>query len=260
MIIYPALDLRDGRCVRLVEGDFSRETVFDADPAAAGAHVHQPGYAPVPPFNIYCWTLGFGASPHAVAARYRHDDVLALLEERSSSRVLLRAAIFANDARRAKAILASEPSLFGSLPREEHGSLAFAIFHGAFDAAHLLLDLGFDPSAPGVDGATALHTACWLGNLRLVDRILDRLRDQGYLGSGLLDAPDPTHRSPPLGWTAYGSVQRRAPDGDYLAVAERLVAAGADIHAVGNLHGRSLIEMANGNPEMQDQLRTLGAE
>lgn len=35
MIIYPAIDLRAGRCVRLVEGDFSRETVFDADPASA---------------------------------------------------------------------------------------------------------------------------------------------------------------------------------------------------------------------------------
>lgn len=34
MIIYPAIDLRDGRCVRLVEGDFSRETIFDTDPAA----------------------------------------------------------------------------------------------------------------------------------------------------------------------------------------------------------------------------------
>lgn len=35
MIIYPAIDLRAGRCVRLVEGDFTRETVFDADPATA---------------------------------------------------------------------------------------------------------------------------------------------------------------------------------------------------------------------------------
>ena len=35
MIIYPAIDLRDGKCVRLIEGDFSRETIFDADPAAA---------------------------------------------------------------------------------------------------------------------------------------------------------------------------------------------------------------------------------
>ena len=30
MIIYPAIDLRGGRCVRLVEGDFARETAFDA--------------------------------------------------------------------------------------------------------------------------------------------------------------------------------------------------------------------------------------
>lgn len=35
MIIYPAIDLRGGRCVRLVEGDFSRETIFDADPVVA---------------------------------------------------------------------------------------------------------------------------------------------------------------------------------------------------------------------------------
>ncbi len=35
MIIYPAIDLRDGKAVRLVEGDFDRETVFDADPVEA---------------------------------------------------------------------------------------------------------------------------------------------------------------------------------------------------------------------------------
>ena len=36
MIVYPAIDIRDGSCVRLIEGDFSRETVFDADPARSG--------------------------------------------------------------------------------------------------------------------------------------------------------------------------------------------------------------------------------
>jgi phosphoribosylformimino-5-aminoimidazole carboxamide ribotide isomerase len=35
VIVYPAIDVRGGRCVRLVEGDFERETVFDADPADA---------------------------------------------------------------------------------------------------------------------------------------------------------------------------------------------------------------------------------
>ncbi len=35
MIIYPAIDLRGGKAVRLVEGDFDRETIFDADPVEA---------------------------------------------------------------------------------------------------------------------------------------------------------------------------------------------------------------------------------
>lgn len=32
--IYPAIDLRHGRCVRLIQGDFNRETVFSDDPVA----------------------------------------------------------------------------------------------------------------------------------------------------------------------------------------------------------------------------------
>jgi phosphoribosylformimino-5-aminoimidazole carboxamide ribotide isomerase len=35
MIVYPAIDIRGGRCVRLIEGDFARETTFDADPVDA---------------------------------------------------------------------------------------------------------------------------------------------------------------------------------------------------------------------------------
>ena len=33
MLLYPAIDLRGGQCVRLCQGDYSRETVFGADPA-----------------------------------------------------------------------------------------------------------------------------------------------------------------------------------------------------------------------------------
>jgi phosphoribosylformimino-5-aminoimidazole carboxamide ribotide isomerase len=35
MIIYPAIDLRHGRCVRLQQGDAAAETVFAADPVSA---------------------------------------------------------------------------------------------------------------------------------------------------------------------------------------------------------------------------------
>lgn len=34
MLVYPAIDLLNGRCVRLRQGDYSRETVFSDDPAA----------------------------------------------------------------------------------------------------------------------------------------------------------------------------------------------------------------------------------
>jgi len=30
--LFPAVDLRGGRCVRLIEGDFARETVYGDDP------------------------------------------------------------------------------------------------------------------------------------------------------------------------------------------------------------------------------------
>src|SRR5215204_5481403 len=38
MIIYPAIDLRRGRCVRLRQGDPNAETVFGDDPAAMARH------------------------------------------------------------------------------------------------------------------------------------------------------------------------------------------------------------------------------
>ena len=34
MTIYPAIDLRGGRCVRLMQGAFDRETVYGDDPVA----------------------------------------------------------------------------------------------------------------------------------------------------------------------------------------------------------------------------------
>ena len=34
MTIFPAIDLRGGKCVRLTQGDFAKETVYSEDPAA----------------------------------------------------------------------------------------------------------------------------------------------------------------------------------------------------------------------------------
>ena len=229
--------------------------LLEADPFAVAARIHEPGYAPVPPFNIYCWTLGFGMSPHDVALKFGHREVHELLAARSPARVRLMNAILTGDERAARAVLDEDPSLFPSLTPREHAHLAQAIFHEQFDAADLMLRLGFDPAAqaPGVDGGTSLHAACWVGSLAMVERLLSR-------GGVPVDARDPTHGSTPLGWTAFGSVHRRAAAADYPAVAGRLVAAGADITAAGNGEGRTLLSLAEGNPVMQEALRGLGAK
>ncbi len=35
MILYPAIDIRGGQAVRLLQGDYARETIYDADPVDA---------------------------------------------------------------------------------------------------------------------------------------------------------------------------------------------------------------------------------
>ena len=43
MEIFPAIDLRGGRCVRLVEGDFDQETVYGDDPVAVARSFAEAG-------------------------------------------------------------------------------------------------------------------------------------------------------------------------------------------------------------------------
>ncbi|WP_436643706.1 1-(5-phosphoribosyl)-5-[(5-phosphoribosylamino)methylideneamino]imidazole-4-carboxamide isomerase [Microbaculum sp. FT89] len=44
MILFPAIDLKDGRCVRLVKGDMDAATVFNDDPAAQARDFETAGF------------------------------------------------------------------------------------------------------------------------------------------------------------------------------------------------------------------------
>ena len=44
MVLFPAIDLKDGRCVRLEQGDMSRATLFNDDPAAQAADFAAQGF------------------------------------------------------------------------------------------------------------------------------------------------------------------------------------------------------------------------
>jgi phosphoribosylformimino-5-aminoimidazole carboxamide ribotide isomerase len=45
MILYPAIDLKDGQCVRVIRGDLATATVFNTDPAAQARAWAQAGFA-----------------------------------------------------------------------------------------------------------------------------------------------------------------------------------------------------------------------
>ena len=45
MIIYPAIDLKDGACVRLVRGEMDDVTVFNEDPADQARAFERSGFS-----------------------------------------------------------------------------------------------------------------------------------------------------------------------------------------------------------------------
>ncbi len=67
MILYPAIDIRGSKAVRLVEGDFDRETVFDADPADAARRWEDAGAEWIHIVDLDGARSGTGANRDAIA-------------------------------------------------------------------------------------------------------------------------------------------------------------------------------------------------
>ncbi len=71
MILYPAIDLKNGQCVRLRQGDMEQATVFNDDPAAQALRFFEQGFS-----NIHVVDLdgAFAGKPMNAAAV---DSILA---------------------------------------------------------------------------------------------------------------------------------------------------------------------------------------
>ncbi|MBI4497738.1 MAG: 1-(5-phosphoribosyl)-5-[(5-phosphoribosylamino)methylideneamino]imidazole-4-carboxamide isomerase [Chloroflexi bacterium] len=65
MEVIPAIDLRDGRCVRLVQGDYQRETVYSDDPAAVARRWQDLG---APRLHVVDLDGAAGGAPRNLAA------------------------------------------------------------------------------------------------------------------------------------------------------------------------------------------------
>jgi phosphoribosylformimino-5-aminoimidazole carboxamide ribotide isomerase len=68
MILFPAIDLKNGQCVRLEQGDMARTTVFDLDPAAQAASFAAQGFEYLHVVDLDGAFAGKPMNAHAVEA------------------------------------------------------------------------------------------------------------------------------------------------------------------------------------------------
>jgi len=68
MILYPAIDLKDGACVRVIRGDLSTATVFSDDPAAQARAWAEAGFAWLHVVDLNGSALGRSVNGVAVKA------------------------------------------------------------------------------------------------------------------------------------------------------------------------------------------------
>jgi phosphoribosylformimino-5-aminoimidazole carboxamide ribotide isomerase len=68
VILYPAIDLKDGACVRLVQGEMQSATVFNNDPAAQARQFAKVGFAWLHVVDLNGAFAGHAVNDRAVAA------------------------------------------------------------------------------------------------------------------------------------------------------------------------------------------------
>ena len=205
-------------------GDLERVRGFlDADPSSVRTAV-TPAYFPKRDFraggSIYIWTLGQGKTAHALAREFGHEDVYALLMERSPDVLRLAIACELGDEPAIAALLAADPGLPAALAEDELRMLPSAAQNENAHAVRLMLAAGWPPDATGQHGATALHWAGFHGNAVMAREILKH--------GPALEFKESDYGGTAVGWTIHGSLKGWHPErGDYGAVMEMLLDAGA---------------------------------
>lgn len=242
MQLIPAIDLRDGRCVRLLKGDFDRETRYDVDPVALAG-----SYRAIGADWLHVVDLDGAASGRPV-----NLETIETIAAEAGLRIQLGGGI-RDEASLALALDVADRVVVGSLAAAEPDRVgAWMAEHGAERFA-----LGFDVRLAR-DGAATLMSHGWTRTtaLSLSDAI------EAYLDAGLkhvlctdidrdgaLTGPnaglykDCVERWPDLAFQASGGVRDA---GDLARLAETGVAAA--------ISGKALLERRMTTEELRPYL------
>ena len=158
MILLPAIDLIGGRCVRLAQGDFERETAYSADPAAALADFAAQGAAEAHIVDL----------DGARAGAPRQHDLLQALA--AGSALKLQVAGGVRDAAQVAAVLDAgvERVVIGSLAVSDPDAFRLLLDRFGPDRLTLALDVRVE------GGAAMVATHGWkVGSGRTLSDVLD---------------------------------------------------------------------------------------
>jgi phosphoribosylformimino-5-aminoimidazole carboxamide ribotide isomerase len=164
MELIPAIDLREGRCVRLLKGDFARETRYDADPVELARRYRDAGAA---------WL-------HVVDldGAQRGEPVNLALVERMGRASGLRVQLGGGVRKRANleaALGVAERVVIGSLAVSDPATVAGWLTEFGSERLTLGLDVRL-----GADGSALIATHGWTQESALsLDAAIERYRAAG---------------------------------------------------------------------------------
>jgi phosphoribosylformimino-5-aminoimidazole carboxamide ribotide isomerase len=164
--VYPAIDLRDGKCVRLKQGDFGRSKEYDADPVERAREWERQGAAAIHVVDLDGTEMGSPAqldliermadtvnTPLQVGGGIRTLKDLRVVQEAGAERVVMGTAVVGDRELRLEAIEAAGASLVVAVDARS----GIVATHGWRQSSGIsVLDLAEELAADGV--ASVLYT------------------------------------------------------------------------------------------------------
>ena len=164
--VYPAIDLRGGKCVRLKQGDFGRSKEYDADPVERAREWERQGASAIHVVDLDGAEMGSPAQidliarmadavhvPLQVAGGIRTLKDLRIVQEAGARRVVMGTAVVGDRELRLKAIDAAGASLVVAVDARE----GIVATHGWRQSSGIpVLDLAEELATDGV--ASVLYT------------------------------------------------------------------------------------------------------
>jgi ankyrin repeat protein len=169
--------------------------------------------------DVYRWVFDHNISALEVAERFGYQEIVGLLESHASPAQRLLTACAKGDGNAARALVSSHPDVIKSLTQAQRRLIVDRAHANDLAAVALMVDLGFDPLARGVDGWEAIRWAAFHGNAAMTRLLLAH--------DPPINVPDPSYGGTLLGQCLYGALHGwHCRSGDFAATVRLLLGAG----------------------------------